>query len=187
MPRFDSLLTSDGVPATSADVAAAEAAAIAAAAIQSAADAAAAQAAATAYTDAFDAPARASLTGPQTIGAGGNAQIVFDDEIFDAGANFDPGTGLYTTPVAGVYRISGQIKTTGAADDFRVAAFVGGVPVGTDFLSVAAVGGAETIGRIDTTINVGAGTTLGLWIEDLAAGGFDVTANSFVVFNKVSA
>lgn len=134
MPRTNTLITSDGVPATSADVAAAEAAAIAAAAIQSAADAAAAQAAAIAASApntvvAGEAFFHAFLGSDQVIAAGGLTDtILFDQVVADDGSNYNPVTGEWTCPADGVYRVQGRVGGGATGDEFVGQVFVDAGP-----------------------------------------------------------
>lgn len=51
-----------------------------------------------------------TTTGTDVTGDGTAFTIVFGTEIFDNGANYDTGTGIFTAPVTGIYILAGSIN-----------------------------------------------------------------------------
>lgn len=183
MPRTNTLITSDGVPATSADVAAAEAAAIAAAAIQSAADAAAAQAAAIAASAPNTVVAggwlmHAFLGSDQAIAGGGLTEtILFDQVQIDTGANYDPLTGGWTCPETGTYRVQARIGGGATGDEFVGQLFIDAGPSRlTDGSSTAPNANNLPAAEIDLTLDLNLGEVITIRVTETkaAAPGFNV-------------
>lgn len=183
MPRTNTLITSDGVPATDADVAAAEAAAIAAAAIQSAADAAAAEASAILssnnFARTFPAPLRATLLADQVIPIGSpGTPIIFDDVEIDLTGDYSAVTGIYTPPAINVqntYRVRCRLVSA-AGVDFVGQILVGGSPASETASSVENIGAGLSVVELDALALLGPGDTIAVQVIDVGGAGFNVLA-----------
>jgi hypothetical protein len=66
----------------------------------------------------------ASRSAAQTITAGGYETVVFDTEAFDTSAAYDAGTGVFTAPVAGIYRFDATVSISGTAGDSVFGQFI---------------------------------------------------------------
>lgn len=98
-----------------------------------------------------------------TDGNGGLANVTFDTKVYDTGANYATGTGLFTAPVAGFYLFTWSIAKSQTANTAmlstlkQIAAIGGGITYysGNQLYQGATTGGAATVGSALVQMAVG--------------------------------
>lgn len=117
----------------------------------------------------------ATLSAPLVVGPAATEPIVCDTEIDDPGANYDPVTGLYTTPAAATYRVRlacGGPPATAYAIDLTV----DGLAAALSSQAVDQIDGVASKNVIDAMLVLNAGQTIGAQTTDTVGGGFTLAA-----------
>jgi len=117
-------------------------------------------------------PARATLSGTQSVAvSGAYIKLLFDSEVFDPNTVYNPTLSRYVAPVAGYYRVSSELQVdnntgTAAAMEIILSIYLNGI---TDFFSsgcsVASPPGSRWYPITVGTIQLAAGDYIEMWLK----------------------
>lgn len=108
---------------------------------------------------------RAHRSVAQAIAASTVTKVIFDTEVFDEAANYDPVTGLFTAPAAGWYDIAASIvfATTADQSQYQTLLFVNGIRH-TDLAGAQGSGTTSLILGGARPIRLAAADTVGVYV-----------------------
>jgi len=119
--------------------------------------------------------------GAQAVGAAGI--VLFDAEGFDPGADYDVGTGVFTAPATGIYRISAVVNCTDVVGGGTKTITLRDGGAGTNYFASATVGNTE-LGSLslDVLWELTAADTIDIYYEGGAGDTVDDGSHLMVEF-----